>query len=72
MAMERFARMVALMGGPSRVTREGLPAAPVVAEVLAEESGVVSAFDGEALGLAVVRLGGGRVRETDPVDPRWG
>jgi len=74
-AMERFERMVAMMGGPSDFSgtwRERLPRAPVVLEVPAEADGIVSAFDGEALGLAVVHLGGGRLKETDPVDPAVG
>ena len=32
----------------------------------------MAAFDGEALGMAVVRLGGGRLKETDAVDPAVG
>ncbi|MBP1805388.1 thymidine phosphorylase [Rubellimicrobium aerolatum] len=74
-ALERFARMVALMGGPSDLAetwRERLPRAPVVREVRAGEGGTVAALDGEALGLAVVALGGGRAKETDPVDPAVG
>ena len=41
-------------------------------EVTAQEAGIVQAIDGEALGLAVVGLGGGRVVESDPVDPAVG
>ena len=60
--MERFERMVAMMGGPSDLSanwRSSLPKAPVVFEVKAEDEGFIAAFDGEALGLAVVALGGG-------------
>jgi thymidine phosphorylase len=32
------------------------------------ESGIVSALDVRAVGVAIVALGGGRARETDPVD----
>jgi thymidine phosphorylase len=74
-AMERFERMVAMMGGPadlSRSWREALPRAPVALEVRSEEAGFAADFDGEALGLAVVRFGGGRTKETDPVDPAVG
>jgi thymidine phosphorylase len=38
----------------------------------AGESGYVAKIDGRALGLAVVRLGGGRQREGDRVDPAVG
>ena len=41
-------------------------------EVTAPEGGIVQSIDGEALGLAVVALGGGRVVESDPVDPAVG
>jgi thymidine phosphorylase len=74
-AMERFARMVAALGGPPDMAedwRTHLPAAPVIGEVLAREPGFVTAFDGEALGLVVVALGGGRKVETDRIDPAVG
>lgn len=74
-AMERFGRMVQAMGGPPDMAedwRSHLPRAPVVGDVLSPERGVVTAIDGEALGLAAVALGGGRRVETDKVDPRVG
>ena len=37
-----------------------------------ERAGAVAAIDARALGLAVVGLGGGRQRVTDPIDPRVG
>ena len=49
-----------------------LPKAPIVGEVTAPADGYVSAIDGEALGLAVVNLGGGRQVETDRIDPAVG
>jgi thymidine phosphorylase len=39
---------------------------------MAPEGGYLSAIDGEALGLAVVDLGGGRRVETDKIDPAVG
>jgi thymidine phosphorylase len=74
-AMERFARMVAALGGPPDMAedwRTHLPVAPVVGDVPALDAGHVSAIDGEALGLAVVALGGGRRIETDRIDPAVG
>ncbi|QPM90375.1 thymidine phosphorylase [Pseudooceanicola algae] len=70
-AAERFARMVAAMGGPRDFLeswRNLLPEATVIREVPAPRSGHVSAIDGEALGLAVVDLGGGRMVESDVID----
>ncbi|MDX8351139.1 thymidine phosphorylase [Cognatiyoonia sp. IB215182] len=74
-AMERFAWMIAALGGPPDMAQDWhthLPKAPVVGAVTAPESGQVAAIDGEALGLAVVGLGGGRRVETDTVDPSVG
>ena len=74
-AAETFARMVAGLGGPADfVERPGayLKAAPVVRPVHAERPGVVTAIDTRAIGVAVVALGGGRVRAADPIDPSVG
>jgi thymidine phosphorylase len=70
-AAERFAAMVAELGGPSDLLeRPGhhLPTAAVKVAAEPMEAGVVSRVDVRAVGLAVVALGGGRARETDPVD----
>ena len=74
-AAETFGRMIAAMGGPVEFVDNWtrfLPEATVIREVLAAEGGVVVEIDGEALGLAVVGLGGGRVVETDVIDPSVG
>jgi thymidine phosphorylase len=72
-AAERFARMVAALGGPRDVlAAPGLPRAPIVAPVPAARAGVVAAMDTRALGLVVVELGGGRRRGGDAIDPRVG
>jgi thymidine phosphorylase len=72
-AAERFARMVALQGGPADVLRDAqLPPAPVQRVVPAPRTGFVGAIDVRALGVAVVALGGGRAKPGDAVDPRVG
>ncbi|NHM17398.1 thymidine phosphorylase [Tritonibacter mobilis] len=74
-AAERFAKMVAAQGGPvgfAEKWQRFLPEAPVILEVTAERAGYLNAIDGEALGLLVVRLGGGRMIESDRVDPAVG
>ena len=74
-AMERFAQMIAALGGPPDMAedwRTHLPQAPVVGAVLAPQSGHIAAIDGEALGMVVVALGGGRRVETDRIDPSVG
>ena len=72
-AAERFARMVAALGGPVDVWRDaGLPTAPVQRAVPAPRAGVLAACDVRALGLVVVALGGGRRAPGERVDPRVG
>jgi thymidine phosphorylase len=74
-AADFFGRMVAAQGGPADfVDRwpDRLPAATVIRDVPSPVRGFVQAIDGEALGLAVVRLGGGRQREGDRVNPSVG
>ncbi len=72
-AAERFARMVAQLGGPADVLRQPqLPEAPLRVDVPALRPGFVAQIDVRALGLAVVALGGGRTRPGDAVDPRVG
>ncbi|MEH6739442.1 MAG: thymidine phosphorylase [Sulfitobacter sp.] len=74
-AAERFGAMIAALGGPVHFVENWqrfLPEATVMREVTAQKSGIVQAIDAEALGLAVVALGGGRTVESDPVDPAVG
>lgn len=74
-AAEKFAQMVAAMGGPldfAESWQRSMPEATVQSEVLASATGVVTAIDTRALGEAVVALGGGRLRETDRIDPSVG
>jgi thymidine phosphorylase len=74
-AAEIFGRMVAMQGGPSDFVErwpDRLPSAPVMIEVPSLADGYVTAIDGEALGHAVVHLGGGRLREGDRVNPSVG
>jgi thymidine phosphorylase len=74
-AAERFAHMVAALGGPSDLVErpgEHLPAAPVQHPVAAHGEGVLAAVDCRAVGLVVTGLGGNRRREDDAVDPAVG
>ncbi len=74
-AAECFGRMIAAQGGPLSFVEDWsrfLPEANVIREVRAPRDGYITAIEGEALGLAVVQLGGGRQVETDSVDPSVG
>jgi len=74
-AAEWFGRMVAAQGGPSDFVErwpDRLPSAPVMREVPALDDGYIVQIDGEALGHAVVHLGGGRLRQDDRINPSVG
>ena len=67
--------MIAAMGGPVRFVEDYnrfLPEATIIGEVSSEAAGYVTAIDGEALGMAVVDLGGGRVVESDQINSAVG
>jgi thymidine phosphorylase len=74
-AADRFARMVAALGGPrdflDRADRY-LPTAPVVRACRATRSGFVAGMDARQVGIAVVALGGGRAKPTDLINPAVG
>ncbi|HLG87389.1 MAG TPA: thymidine phosphorylase, partial [Alphaproteobacteria bacterium] len=70
-AAERFGRMVAALGGPDDLLdapERHLPAAPFILPVEARDAGRVASIDVRKVGLAIVSLGGGRVRTEDPID----
>lgn len=70
-AAETFGRMVAALGGPADFVDnfdDHLEKAAVIRPVYAESAGIVGGMDTRALGMAVVALGGGRLRATDPID----
>jgi thymidine phosphorylase len=70
-AAETFGRMVSALGGPADLVeaRETyFEVAPVLRPVAAGQRGFVAAIDALAVGLAVVDLGGGRLRAVDSID----
>ncbi|HEX9792066.1 MAG TPA: thymidine phosphorylase [Kiloniellales bacterium] len=74
-AAERFARMVAGLGGPKDILERSaayLPAAPVTVPCPAAAGGTVQAMDTRAIGIAVIGLGGGRRAAGDRIDHRVG
>ena len=74
-AAERFGRMVSAKGGPADFVerwRDRLPAASIIREVPALETGNVATIDGYALGMAVVRLRGGRRHADETINPSVG
>ncbi|KFE36044.1 thymidine phosphorylase [Thioclava atlantica] len=74
-AAEVFGKMVAALGGPSDFVErypDRLPSAPVTRAVPAPRAGHVCRIDTRALGEAVVHLGGGRLVDTDRINPSVG
>jgi len=70
-AAERFARMVAALGGPRDLLEcpdRHLARAPIELAVAPDAAGFVSRVDARALGRLVVELGGGRRRVENAID----
>jgi thymidine phosphorylase len=70
-AAERFARMCAALGGPADLLDDPdrhLARAPHVLEVFPERPGRVRAIAVREIGVAVLELGGGRLREDRAID----
>ena len=70
-AAECFGKMVAGLGGPVDFVENYdnyLEKAEIIKPVYATETGVVSAMDTRAIGMAVVSMGGGRRVATDEID----
>ncbi len=74
-AAEIFDQMIAALGGPvafSKDWRQRLPEANVIRDIEAPEAGVVTAIDGQAIGMGVVHMGGGRLKGGERIDPSVG
>jgi thymidine phosphorylase len=69
-AFDTFCNVVRSQGGDTRVLEKPslLPQAKCKMPVLAAENGYVSECNVRSLGLAVIELGGGRKKTSDPID----
>lgn len=70
-ALEKFARMVSALGGPHDLVEkiaDYLPTAPLIRPIFAEQEGYVGAMDTRAVGLSIVKLGGGRALPQQTLD----
>ncbi len=70
-AAERFEKMVSQLGGPNDLFENPdkyLRRAPVINQIPALRDGYVTAIDTRGVGMAVVSLGGGRMRAADAID----
>ena len=71
-ALDRFLAMVSMQGGDTAVFDRDFHQPAVTHTLLAPRSGYLAAQDTTALGWVVQRLGAGRTRPGEPVDPHAG
>jgi thymidine phosphorylase len=74
-AAERFAKMVTALGGPADLLEHPnkyLAYAPIQRKILVKKAGIVQAIATRDIGIAVISLGGGRMRASDTIDPSVG
>jgi thymidine phosphorylase len=73
-AAERFAAMIAALGGPADLLENPgqLATAPVTRAAAPARAGVITGMNSRAVGLVVTGLGGNRRREDDVIDPAVG
>ena len=74
-AAEVFAKMVSALGGPTDFIENldhYLPSAKIIRPVYSQSAGIITEMNTREIGLAVVNLGGGRVKSTDKIDYRVG
>lgn len=74
-AAKKFDAMIAALGGPKDFSSDWqsrLPEANVIREIPAPKAGKIAAYEGHDIGIAVVHLGGGRLKGGDRIDPSVG
>ena len=73
-ALDKLAQLVNELGGDTRYIydTELFPPAPYIRELRSDKSGYVSAIAADEVGRVSLRLGGGRARLGDAIDPRVG
>lgn len=73
-AAAKFAEIVAAQGGPDSCAAilAALPQAPVRLEVSVDCEGVVAGLDAEAIGRLAMKMGAGREKKGDRIDPAVG
>lgn len=70
-AAEIFAKMIAALGGPGDILEHperSLPQAAIKRPIIAQGDGYIQSYDTRALGMAIVRLGGGRAHPDDQLN----
>lgn len=70
-ALAHFQKMITALGGPADYVERPqhyMPEAKVIAPLYPGEEGYVAAMNAQAVGLALIALGGGRTKPDDPID----
>ena len=70
-ALEIFAKMTTMLGGPSDFCEnydKYLKKAPIIEPIYAPQSGIIESMDAIAIGMSIVGLGGGRIKPSDTID----
>ena len=74
-ALEIFAKMTTMLGGPSDFCDKYdiyLPKANIIEPIFSEKEGIVESMDAIAVGMSIVGLGGGRITPSDKIDHSMG
>lgn len=73
-AWQKFREMVLAQGGDVRYVDDPtrFPSAPVIEPIPAPASGYLARVQTDEIGMAVVAMGGGRMKKGDPIDHRVG
>lgn len=73
-ALAKFQEIIEAQGGDSSVVDdlERLPQAPLVTDIISNDSGYISEIDAYGIGTAATALGAGRAKADDVVDPAVG
>ncbi len=71
LALEKFAKMVAALGGPTDFVERSqsyLTPAPIIEDVFIQAPGYLQQMNSREVGLSIIQLGGGRRVATDTID----
>jgi thymidine phosphorylase len=74
-ARQKFDALVGALGGPeafSESWERRIPEANVIREIPAPQAGKIASLNGYEIGMGVVHMGGGRLRQGDRIDPSVG
>ena len=71
-AYSKFLEIVSLQDGDTEALDRGLPLATKKISVLSPKTGFLNAINAEQVGLALIEIGGGRLKTSDKIDAKAG